>query len=340
MLWLLFACTGTQDSGGLDLDGDGYVGVDCYEGRADIHPDADELCDGWDNDCDRRVDEAPVDGTAFYADQDGDGYGAGDAIWSCELVPGRVSNDLDCDDDKAEARPGAVEDCIDGMDNDCNGFADCQDEACSDQEVCQDAGITQLDLFLHDLVSDAPVAGAEANAGVDSGTSDNTGAVSLTLNPDVPFEVRIDASGYPQHTVSGHGGPLDQATHWTSSVPMYSPTMFNYLGQLINEEVENLVVVEITGPDGHLANVRVTSSEDYEVALVSDLGSSDSFSEGNTTLAGSASSVLFVNAAPGNTVYSVTPPSGYTCTEAPGEHLPINANTRKDSVNRVLVSCE
>jgi len=227
------------------------------------------------------------------------------------------------------------------VDNDCNGRVDCQDEACSDQSICQEDSLTQLDLVLHDLVSDAPVSGAVANASVDSGTTDSSGAVSLTLDAASPFEVRIDAQGYSQHTVSGHGGPQGQSTHWATSVPMYSETMFNYLENQFGEEVDNLVILKITGPNGgNLAEVRVTSSVDYDLALVSDSSASSGFSEGNRTVEDSASSVLFVNADSGNTVYTVTPPDGYTCTEAPGGHLPINANTRKDSVNRVLVSCE
>lgn len=38
---------------GMDADGDGYcVSEDCEDGNADVHPGADEACNGSDNDCD------------------------------------------------------------------------------------------------------------------------------------------------------------------------------------------------------------------------------------------------------------------------------------------------
>ncbi len=41
----------------LDLDGDGYTASDCDDTRASVHPGADEVCDGADNDCNGLVDE-------------------------------------------------------------------------------------------------------------------------------------------------------------------------------------------------------------------------------------------------------------------------------------------
>lgn len=54
-------------------------------------------------------------------DSDGDGYGnPGDA--SC-----RNGRQLDCNDRNAAINPGAVEDCTDNVDNDCNGLVDTLD---------------------------------------------------------------------------------------------------------------------------------------------------------------------------------------------------------------------
>ena len=60
-----------------DADGDGFAcEVDCDDGDAGVHPDADEICDGRDNDCDNTIDESDAEGTSlWYADFDGDGYG-------------------------------------------------------------------------------------------------------------------------------------------------------------------------------------------------------------------------------------------------------------------------
>ena len=84
-----------------DADGDGFAPpADCDDDDSSIHPDAQEICDGLDNDCDGETDEAPSDGSTWYADQDGDGYGdPGQAQQACQAPSGHVSNDEDSDDD-------------------------------------------------------------------------------------------------------------------------------------------------------------------------------------------------------------------------------------------------
>ncbi|MCA9542642.1 MAG: putative metal-binding motif-containing protein, partial [Myxococcales bacterium] len=81
----------------------GYVAssTDCDDTSATVHPNAPELCDGRDNDCD---DSIPAD----EADADGDGYSGEEG---------------DCDDGDAAINPDAVEIC-DGEDNDFDGRID------------------------------------------------------------------------------------------------------------------------------------------------------------------------------------------------------------------------
>ncbi|HNC98440.1 MAG TPA: putative metal-binding motif-containing protein, partial [Myxococcota bacterium] len=87
---------------------------DCDDDRAGVHPGAEEHCDGVDEDCDGRVDEDAVDMQSWYADADGDGYGAGSAQPACEGGAGQVAVAGDCDDAAAERHPGAEEaDCAD-----------------------------------------------------------------------------------------------------------------------------------------------------------------------------------------------------------------------------------
>ncbi len=66
--------------------------------------------------------------TAFYPDDDGDGYGApGGAVDSCEAPVGFIERGDDCDDSTEAKHPGAVERC-DGVDLDCdpsNATVDC-----------------------------------------------------------------------------------------------------------------------------------------------------------------------------------------------------------------------
>ncbi|MCB9745530.1 MAG: hypothetical protein H6740_23325 [Alphaproteobacteria bacterium] len=106
-----------------DGDGDGYAAcVDCDDGDGEVNPDADQLCDGVDNNCDGEVDEATaIDTRTFYADLDMDGYGDVDnTTLACAAPSGFVEDATDCDDDADTVHPGAEEIC-DAVDSDCDG---------------------------------------------------------------------------------------------------------------------------------------------------------------------------------------------------------------------------
>ena len=113
------------DTGALagDPDGDGHTGDDdCDELDASVNPDAEELCDGIDNDCDGEIDEGVR--TTWYGDADGDGFGdPAVSTEACAPGPGQSSNPDDCDDADASVYPGADELC-DGIDNNCDGVVD------------------------------------------------------------------------------------------------------------------------------------------------------------------------------------------------------------------------
>ena len=104
----------------------GYVTnhEDCDDGDASIHPGANEVCDGVDQDCDGTADDG-LTFTTYYLDNDNDGYGSSlFSTMSCGPVVGLVTNALDCDDNNSGIHPGATEICNIYSDDDCDGIID------------------------------------------------------------------------------------------------------------------------------------------------------------------------------------------------------------------------
>lgn len=100
--------------------------LDCVDNNAAINPNAVEICNGINDDCDGQIDEGfPI--LDKYGDFDDDGFGDPFSVYSgqptCQVLAGFVTNDDDCDDSNDAIFPGQVEAC-NGLDDNCDGVLD------------------------------------------------------------------------------------------------------------------------------------------------------------------------------------------------------------------------
>lgn len=171
---------------GLDVDLDGHDarsvgGDDCDDFNPAIHPGATEVCNLLDDDCDGLVDDADSDvvgqGT-WYPDRDADAFGDGAAPeLACSQPAESSATGGDCDDSRADARPGGTEVPYDGVDQDCSG-SDLTDVD-GDGYPSQAVGGNDCD----DTNASVSPAGAESCNRIDDdcdGATDETGAAGET----------------------------------------------------------------------------------------------------------------------------------------------------------------
>jgi hypothetical protein len=93
---------------------------DCDDLRDAVNPEAIEVCNELDDNCDDTIDEFVT--SVFYEDADGDGYGTDASTTdACSVPEGYAVTSDDCDDALDYVNPGAEEICNDGLDNNCSG---------------------------------------------------------------------------------------------------------------------------------------------------------------------------------------------------------------------------
>ena len=116
---------GTPDSGVQACEaptGSVLDNTDCDDNQVLVFPDAEELCNSIDDDCDTEVDEDATGATATFLDADGDGFGDPNVeLASCEPLDGYSLTNDDCDDSDPNQSPASRDYPGDGVDSDCDG---------------------------------------------------------------------------------------------------------------------------------------------------------------------------------------------------------------------------
>jgi hypothetical protein len=180
--------TGESASPSTDLDEDGFTSdEDCDDSNPDIHPDAIEICNDVDDNCDGLVDDddSALDmdtQTAWYHDYDGDGYGdESDVLYACAAPSSYVAESVsgfDCDDTDPRYQPGAAEaDCTDPNDYNCDGSVGYADEDGDGFAACEDCDDT-LFAINDDAVEICDGLDNDCNGWVDDSDADLVGAAT------------------------------------------------------------------------------------------------------------------------------------------------------------------
>jgi hypothetical protein len=107
-----YNCDGS--TGYADADADGFAACqECDDKNGAVNPDATEVCDGVDSNCDTIVDEGLL--TTYYGDADGDGYGdAAVTQDACDVPEGYSTTSGDTDDTDSTVYPGSLANDDDG----------------------------------------------------------------------------------------------------------------------------------------------------------------------------------------------------------------------------------
>jgi hypothetical protein len=224
-------------------EGDGYVvnDLDCNDGDEAINPNAVEVCDLIDNDCDSMVDDqdnSVTDAFEWWLDEDLDGFGTGSPVLAC-VIPAfnAVMADGDCDDTQSSIHPDATEWCGDLIDNDCDSLIDVADSDA--QEV-----VWYADVDLDGFGDPAVVLGLNCSApGVASPFPEDCDDSDPTINPLVveTWYDGIDQDCAGDNDFDADGDGFDQIDDCDDNDDEVSPLMLDICSSGVDENCDGVV---------------------------------------------------------------------------------------------------
>lgn len=251
---------------GTDQDADGFsLAEDCDDTRADVNPDATEICDGIDNDCDGSTDIG--DSLVHYADSDLDGFGTGEAIPGCTSDSAFSGVAGDCDDANPQVKPGVPEAC-DGLDTDCDALTDENTDGDGDgfsacQRDCDDTNETTHPARIDDDGLEAPPDTAyfsDVQSAIDSPDSCNT----LYIYPGTYTQALL-VQGVDDYVITGVEGKDQTFLESDTGASILT------IDSASRVEVSGITFQAPYPIDGFGGGIRLTDSEDVTLEDLSFL---------------------------------------------------------------------
>lgn len=181
-------------------------------------------------------------GQTYYLDQDADGYGTLDSsVVSCSAVIGFVLSNTDCDDNAAAISPGASENCLNLIDDNCDGLINV---GCPQAEI----SIASASNFIQ----------VNENAGLVSIP------VSVTNANALPINVQFELSVYSNATVGSDFTWIDSLViePLTNGVVNHSVSIID---DSVIENAERIIVRILSSSNG-----VVHASNNYRIIFIKD----------------------------------------------------------------------
>ncbi|MBN1335082.1 MAG: FG-GAP repeat protein, partial [Deltaproteobacteria bacterium] len=246
----------TETVSSKDLDctdpGESAFGGDCDDADPAVHPDANDVINGIDDDCDGFIDEGP--------DADSDGWTVADG---------------DCDDRDRSVHPGASERVADGIDQDCDGGDTCwqdtdvdgdgwagtetvssEDLDCTDP--CESAfggDCDDVDLAVHPDAEEVCEDGVDNNCDGRDSRCDLSGEISLlTADAKLLGEQDLDFVGIPITTGDVDGDGKDDVligTSWEDTGGTGAGAVYLVLGPASGTSSLSEAEAKFVGEDEH-----------------------------------------------------------------------------------------